>query len=112
MENLHINHRFIAHEEDIILDDMGDFNKLLVQEFYNKIPMNNNLDSFTKVEHALHKFLRHYNFSRVISSGCNAGKVPAKVILERAIHNNVDLDTLPLWILALIDLIKRGEQND
>ena len=73
---------------------MSDFNELLVKDFYNKIGMDKNLNSFIKVERALNKFLRHYNFSKVISSGCNVGKVPAKVILERAVHNNVDLDTL------------------
>lgn len=109
IENCHINHRFIAPEEDAILDSMGDFNELLVKDFYNKIGMDKNLNSFIKVEHAFHKFLRHYNFSRIISNGCNAGKVPAKVILERAVQNNVDLDTLPLWILALLSPLKEGD---
>jgi transposase len=108
--NCHINHRFIAPEKNTILDVMSDFNELLVKEFYNKIGTDNNLNSFIKVERALHKFLRHYNFSRVISSGCNAGKVPAKVILERAVQNKLDLDTLPLWILALLTPLKEGDQ--
>lgn len=110
IENCHINHKFISHEKNTILDVMSDFNELLVKDFYNKIEMDKNLNSFIKVERAIHKFLRYYNFSRVISSGCNAGKVPAKVILERAIENNLDLDTLPLWILALITPLKEGEQ--
>ena len=110
IENCHINHRFIAPEKNTILDVMSDFNELLVKDFYNKIGTDKNLNSFIKVERALHKFLRHYNFSRAISSGCNAGKVPAKVILERAVQNNLDLDTLPLWILALLTPLKEGDQ--
>ncbi|MGH4124657.1 MAG: helix-turn-helix domain-containing protein [Clostridium sp.] len=110
IENSHITHKFISLEKNTILDVMSDFNELLVKEFYNKIGTDKNLNSFIKVERALNKFLRHYNFSKVISSGCNAGKVPAKVILERAVYNNADLDTLPLWLLALLSPLKEGDQ--
>lgn len=107
-----INHRFIPPEKNTVLDAMSDFSELLLKEFHKKIGVDKNLDSFMKVEHALHKFLRHYNFSRVISSGINIGKVPAEVILERAVHNHVDLDTLPLWMMALLNSPKRGDQNE
>lgn len=110
IENFHINHKFIAPEKNTILDTMVDFNELLVKEFYNKITTDKNMNSFNKVELGIHKFLRHYNFSRVISSGCNAGKVPARVVLERAANDNLDLDTLPLWILILLNGPKRGDQ--
>jgi transposase len=108
--NSNINHRFISLEKNTILDGMRDFNELLIKEFYNEIGTDKNLNSFIKFERALNKFLRHYNFSRVISSGCNAGKVPAKVILDRAVQNNVDLDTLPLWLLALLSPLKEGDK--
>ena len=110
IEGSNINHSFIAPEKNTILDVMSDFNELLVKDFYNKIGADKNLDSFAKVERGIHKFLREYNFSTVISSGCNSGKVPAKVILERAIYNNVDLDTLPLWLLALLSPLKEGDE--
>ncbi|GMQ56544.1 IS481-like element ISDvu4 family transposase [Vallitalea sediminicola] len=110
IEDFNINHKFISHENNFLFSDMDEFNKLLVKEFYSKIDKGN-IDSFNKVESALHIFLRYYNFARKISDGCNAGKVPAKVILERVAHNNVDLDTLPLWILTLINSLKRGDQN-
>jgi transposase len=110
IENFHISHKFVAPEKNTILDIMLDFNELLLKEFYYKIGRGKSLDSFIKVENGIHKFLRHYNFTRVISSGCNAGKVPARVVLERAINNNVDLDTLPLWILVLLNPSKRGDQ--
>jgi len=112
IENFHINHKFIAHEKNTVLDAMVDFNELLVKEFYNKIGTDKTMDSFIKVESGIHKFLRHYNFSRVISGGCNAGKVPARVVLERAAKENLDLDTLPLWILILLNGPKRGDQNE
>jgi transposase len=112
MENFNINHSFIAPEEKGVLEEMGEFNELLVKEFYNKIGEDSNLDSFVKVERALQKFVRHYNFSRPIGHGCNAGKVPAEVVLERAAYNNADLETLPLWILALINRPKGGEANE
>jgi len=112
LENYHINHKFISPEKNTILDTMSDFNELLVKEFYNKIRTDKTLDSFIKVERAIHKFLRNYNLSRVITSGYNVGKVPATVILERAAYNNVDLDTLPLWLLVLLNPPKRGDKNE
>ena len=112
IENFHINHRFISLEDNIILDEMREFNEFLVTEFYNKIGENSDLDSFIKVERALNEFVREYNFYRAISSGCNAGKAPVEVVLERASHNNADLDTLPLWILALINSSKWGDKDE
>ena len=112
IENFHINHKFIAPEKNTVLDAMVDFNELLVKQFYNKIAADKNMDSFIKVERGIHKFLRHYNFTRVITSGCNAGNVPARVVLERAAKENLDLDTLPLWILILLNRPKRGDQNE
>lgn len=112
IENFHINHMFISPENDTVLDDMRTFNEFLVTEFYNKIDLNSNLDSFIKVERELNKFVRQYNFYSVISSGCNARKTPVEVILERASQNNADLDTLPLWISALINSSKRSDKNE
>jgi transposase len=110
IETFNISHKFIAPEENTILDAMVDFNELLLKEFYNKIGRDKSMDSFVKIENGIHKFLRHYNFTKVITSGCNAGKVPAIVALERAAHNNVDFDTLPLWILVLLNQSKRGDK--
>jgi transposase len=112
IEELHINHIFIPPEDNVVLEDMMSLNKFLVTEFYNKVPLNNELDSFVKVEHALNKFIREYNFYSVIPSGCNADKTPVEVVLERASQNNVDLDTLPLWIMALINYSRRGGKGE
>lgn len=105
-ENLNIKHCFLGQEKSSLLEASDDFNELLVKEFYNKIGTGMNIDSFAKIERAFHMFLRDYNFSRSISKGCNAGRVPAEIILERAAQNNVDFDTLPLWILALLSQSK------
>ncbi|SCY76340.1 helix-turn-helix domain-containing protein [Alkaliphilus peptidifermentans] len=106
-ENLNIKHCFIENEKSTLMNAMDEFNEYLVKEFYSKIGADKSIDSFVKIERAFHKFLRHYNFSRTISSGSNYGKTPAEVILERAAENNVDFDTLPLWILALLNQTKR-----
>lgn len=112
IEDMNINHNFIEPGNNTILNHMDDFNEILVKEFYNKIGTYKKINSFSKVERELNKFLGDYNLLRVITSGCNAGRVPAEVIVERAAHNHVDLDTLPLWILALINHLERGDQNE
>jgi len=112
LENFQVNHIFISPEDTNILDDIREFNEFLVKEFYSKIPQNDNLDSFIKVENAINNFIREYNFCSRISSGPNMGKSPAEVVLERSIENGTDLDTLPLWLLALINSPKRGGGNE
>lgn len=112
IEDFNINHIFITPKKDTILDDIMEFNEFLITEFYNKIGSNSDLDSFPKIEEAITKFMLEYNFNNVISSGPNIGKTPAEVILERASQNNADLDTLPLWILALINHAKRDDKDE
>ena len=97
-----INHIFAAPEEDVF-KEIRDFNELLMEEFYKKIPLNKGLDSFKKVEAEIYDFVRKYNFLNKIPSGHNKGKSPAEVVLNRAIENGTDLDTIPLWLLALIN---------
>lgn len=109
MNELAFKHRFVDQDDEGVLQEMSAFNELLIHQFYNKIETKKNLDSFVQVERALHKFVRHYNFSTVIQRGIHAGKVPGTVIIESAKNNQVDLDTLPLWILALINSPK-GEK--
>ncbi|MBU5292627.1 helix-turn-helix domain-containing protein [Anaerosalibacter bizertensis] len=106
LEDFNINHIFISPEYIDILDGMREFNEFLMMEFYNKIPLNDKLDSFVKVEAAINDFIRKYNFHSIIPNGPKAGKTPAEVVLERAIENGADLDTLPLWLLALINYSK------
>lgn len=108
LEDFNINHIFISPEDTDILDDIREFNELIMREFYNKVFRNENLNSFIKVENAINNFIREYNFCSTISRGSNKGKSPAEVVLERAIENGADLDTLPLWLLALINSPKRG----
>lgn len=107
-----INHIFTSQEDNIIFEDMNDFNEILVTEFYNRIGIDENLDSFIKIEHSINAFVRDYNFTREISDGDDIGKKPVEAMLQRAVENNVDLDTLPLWILALISSAKWGEKDE
>lgn len=107
-KNFNINHIFVSPENTNILDDIREFNKFIMEKFYKKISLNENLNSFIKIENAMNNFVREYNFCNTISKGPNKGKTPAELVLEKAIENGADLDTLPLWLLALINSPKRG----
>jgi transposase len=110
IEELNINHIFV--EDNSAFQDMMLFNEFLVREFYNKIGSNNRINSFEKIERELNKFIREYNFYNRIPKGFNTGKTPVEVLLQQALQNNVDLDALPLWILALINHSSRGDNNE
>ena len=108
----HINHIFIPYEESDIFDGIVEFNEFLVTEFYNKILLDKKLDTFIKVENAMNHFIREYNFTNIVSHGLNGGKTPAQLVLERAMEKGTDLDTLPLWLLALINSSRRGVEDE
>lgn len=107
-----INHLFYTLEETDIFEEILEFNKFLVKNFYNKIPLEENKSSFVEIHNELKTFIRKYNFTNKISIGPNKGKTPAQVIFKKAKENGTDLDTLPLWIVALIESSKRGVGND
>lgn len=90
------------------IEALDTFNSLLVKGFYEKIGNDANYDNFAQVERAMNKFVRFTNFSNPIISGVNTGKKPAEVVLKHAVDNNVDLDTLPLWLMAVINAPKRA----
>jgi len=103
IEKFGIHHEFILPEKNPLVEEMGEFNEFLIKAFYQNLGKNSNLDSFLNAERTIIKRVREYNFNSVITKGANAGKRPADVVLERAVQNNVDLDTLPLWLMALIN---------
>ena len=109
LKDLKIEHYFNEERNNIIEKEIEEFNSYLVKEFYTKIAKSKDISNFTEAENEMHNFLREYNFSKVINQGRNVGKVPAAVIIERAKQNGVDFDTLPLWILTLVSLIKQEE---
>lgn len=111
-EAYNINHLFISPEETDIFEDIMKFNEFLITEFYNKILINEKLDSFIKIENRINSFMREYNFTNIITERPNVGKTPAEAVLERAIENGTDLDTLPLWLLALINSPRRGVKDE
>jgi transposase-like protein len=123
LETFNIDHQFISHEHESpqmskaaetlkslesletleSLDSLESFNRMLLKDFYGKIGSEIQYESFAQVERAMNKFVRHINFSNAISTGNNTGKTPAEVVLEFAKANKVDLDTLPLWLMAVIN---------
>jgi len=126
LDTFQIDHRFISgdlsdvskerdtskHLDTIeAIEALDSFNTLLVKGFYEKIGNDVNYDSFAQVERSMNKFVRLTNFSSSITGGINIGKTPAEVVLERAADNNVDLDTLPLWLMAVINAPKRAAQE-
>ncbi len=111
LETFKIDHQFISQEHETLqkskavesLESLESFNRMLLKDFYGKIGSEIQYESFAQVERAMNKFVRHINFSNAISTGNNTGKTPAEVVLEYAKANNVDLDTLPLWLMAVIN---------
>ena len=95
----------LFHEMDIFIN-------ALTKSFYEKIGVLSHLDSFINVERALHRAIRHYNFKETISQGQHLGRVPAGVVLERAEANHLDMNTLPLWVMALINPLKKEEDDE
>ena len=107
-----IGHQFINRDQMPLMDEMDVFHQYLVKTFYDEIADSPHLNSFINVERAFHTTLRHYNFKEVIIKGPHAGKVPASVVLARAEANNIDMNTLPLWVMALIDPLKKEDDTD
>lgn len=112
LDKFSINHRFIDFDKNSVLQSINEFNTILVKEFYREIQENKSIDSFNKLDHALQKFIRDYNFNRKIVEGPNKGKLPASLVLDRAIKNKVDLEALPLWLAALLTSVNEGEYFD
>lgn len=111
INSYNINHLFYTLEETDIFQEILEFNKYLVRNFYNKITLNENKNSFKEVHRDLKNFIRRYNFSNEILTGPNKGKTPAQTIFKKAKENGTDLDALPLWIVALIEASKKGGRN-
>lgn len=112
LERQQIHHLFAEPGEHEAMDKMAVFNEYLVREFYSKIGAEVQVYTFAQLQHAMNRFLRKYNFSKKIGPGNPAGKAPVEVVLEQAALNDTDFDTLPLWLMALIAPLNRGESND
>ncbi len=107
----HISHQFVAVKEAASLsingnglfDDLNDFQSVIHSQFYRQIATQSHLNTFDKVERALYNFVRQYNTTRVLDKGIHLGKTSAQVMLAEAIKNHVEVNTLPLWLLVLLD---------
>lgn len=107
-----MTHQFIPKEHHDLFDDLNQFYDDLMNQFYEQQVAHGKFDALTSVERLLQGFLRQYNFFTKIESGPNIGLSPSKVVLNRAVENHADLDTLPLWLLAIIDASNRGESHE
>ena len=112
ISSYNINHFFSSVGDTDVFQGIMEMNEFLVTEFYNKIPLNKELNSFIKLDSVINNFIREYNFTNIITEGPNIGKTPAKIVLERSMENGADLNTLPLWILALINSPRGGAKDE
>lgn len=111
IDKYQIKHHFLTGDQIPLMHEMETFLQYLTKTFYSNVGVSSHLDSFINVERALHRTLRNYNFKEAIGSGPNQGKVPARKVLERAIENHVDMNTLPLWVMALITPLEEDEEG-
>ena len=112
VKQFNFTHGYISSDQCVVLEEIDDFIAYSIKIFYSQIGADGGLDSFSKVDRALQKFVRNYNFIRPVERGKNQGKIPAQIVLECAKENHVDMDTLPLWMLALINPIKKEEKPE
>lgn len=107
IEGYNVNHSFISPEEKDFFRDMMDFKQSLAQDLYSQLD-EKGIESFTRLEKEVEDYTRNHNFSLTILDGPNKGFTPAELVLERARKRGTDLETLPLWLLALINAPKKG----
>ena len=112
INRFNIDHQFLTSDQIPLIHEMDAFIHSLTKSFYENVGVLPHLDSFTNVERALHRAIRHYNFKESITSGKNQGRVPASVVLERAEANHLDMNTLPLWVMALINPLKKEDDDE
>lgn len=112
LENAKIKNYFVSPETNSLFNGMNSFSEKLTKGFYRQINADASLDTFEKVERSIQKYVRAYNFKSIIFSGLHQGKTPAETVLGEATQNQADLNTLPLWLLALIEFQGRGAQNE
>lgn len=91
-----INQISLSAENTEIFQPLQQFVAVLAEEFYRPVWGDETVDSFEVLEKRLQEYLKTYNFSRVITSGPNQGKIPSDVALEYAGQR----DTLPLWLFT------------
>lgn len=99
---LHFNfeHVYITDQNHKTFEDFTAFQTMLISEFYKKVLESTDINSFLKLDRSLQRFVRACNFSN-LKSGCN--QTPAQIVLNSAKENNVDLETLPIWLMALLN---------
>jgi len=105
-------HHFIPDAHDELFSDLNQYYDELMNAFYEKQVALGHFNSLTSVERLLQGHLRQYNFFTRIKDGPYKGLTPAKVVLNKAVENHADLETLPLWLLAIIDASNKGDPHE
>lgn len=111
MTDLCINHQFIDEQHDFVREANG-FQKSLREVFYKKIEKEEEHLNFHQLEGELEYFVRQHNFFRPYERGGNQGKTPVEVVLESSEMESSDMESLPLWILALLNQRRRLQGNE
>ncbi|WP_194434102.1 transposase [Paenibacillus segetis] len=91
-----INQVAITADNKEIFQPLETFVVVLTKEFYQQAWSDPTIDSFAILEKRLDLFLRHYNFSRVITDGPNQGQIPSDVVLNYTGQQ----EALPLWLFT------------
>jgi transposase len=95
----HIKHWTFPVSSKSVFTPMAEFLTVISDEFYKSIKALNKICSFQRLQKELESYLRHYNFTRLITMGVNKGNVPAKIIIDYI----GDSETLPLWIYTRLE---------
>lgn len=84
----------------------------LNEEFYDKFMRLGGVQSLETLEKELNQHIRKHNFFTTHKEGPNKGLTPGEIVLKKAVANNVNIDTLPIWMNALIEMAKKENKRE
>ena len=88
-----IEHWTFSANNKNVFSPINDFISILQEEFYNNVIKEDTYTTLEELEMGLNKYIRYYNYERVIETGMHKGKTPVEVIY-RQMHGD---KPLPLW---------------
>lgn len=110
LEDLNICHQFIKEDHPLI-DKVKVFQGNLRTDFHKELEKIGETFSFRAMEKTLEQQIRQHNFFLPLKEGENKGKVPIDMVIESSKMEEKDLESLPLWILALLDRRREEKGN-
>ncbi|SFI27493.1 Transposase [Tindallia magadiensis] len=110
LEDLDICHQFIKEDHPMV-EKLKAFQRDLRAGFYKELEKNGGLFHFSEMEKALEQQIRRHNFFIPIKAGLHQGKAPIEMMIESSKIKESDLESLPLWILALLDRRREEKSN-